>query len=136
MSGDRALMADYHKLRVWQTSHKLVEHIYKLARRVAKGGEGDLARQMKRAAGSVPANIVEGSGHDSRKEFARFLRYAAASAAELEEHLVQAVDVGALYLWHVAPALERNTQNRKMLRGLIKRVDPDGDNEMVGLSNP
>lgn len=123
-------MADYHKLRVWGTSHRLAKHIYKLSRRVAKGGEADLAKQMKRAAGSVPANIVEGSGHDSRKEFARFLRYAAASAAELEEHITLAVDVGALYRWHVAPALKRNTENRKMLRGLIKRIDPDTDEDI------
>ena len=120
-------VADYHNLRVWGTSHRLAKHINKLSRRVAKGGETELAKQMKRAAGSVPANIVEGSGHDSRKEFARFLRYAAASAAELEEHITQAVDVGALYQWHVAAALQQNTENRKMLRGLIKSVDPDAD---------
>ena len=123
-------MADYHKLRVWATSHRLVKHIYKLSRRVVNGGDADLARQMKRAAGSVPANSVEGSGHDSRKEFARFLRYAAASAAELEEHITTAVDVGLLYPWHVAPALKRNSENRKMLRGLIKKVDPDSDGEI------
>ena len=122
-------MADYHKLRVWDRSHRLVKHIYKLSRRVAKRGDYDLARQMRRAAGSVPANMVEGSAHDSRKEFARFLRYAAASAAELEEHITEAVDVCVLYPWHVAPALKRNTDHRKMLRGLIKRVDPDLDDE-------
>ena len=122
-------MADYHKLRVWSSSHRLAKHVYKLSRRVAKTGETELAKQMRRAAGSVPANIVEGSGHDSRKEFARFLRYSAASAAELEEHITLAVDVGALYPWHAEPALKRNTENRKMLRGLIKRVDPDPDDK-------
>lgn len=40
-----------------------------------------LRNQMVRAAMSIPANIVEGSGQESRLEFGRFLRYAANSAS-------------------------------------------------------
>ena len=125
-------MADYRKLGVWQRSHRLVKHVYKLSRRVRREGHAELASQMKRAAGSVPANIVEGSEFKSRKEFARFLRYAAASAAELEEHVTLTKDVEALFDWHAGPALKHNAETRKMLRGLIKKVDPDSDDSGSG----
>ena len=40
--------------------------------------------QIIRAASSIPMNIVEGSGQDSRKEFVRFLHSSLNSAYELE----------------------------------------------------
>ena len=118
-------MADYRKLRVWQRSRKLTKHVFKLARKVKKAGEPELAAQMKRCVVSVPSNIAEGSEHASRKEFARFLRYSLASAAELETQLIIATDVEALYEWHGGAALRQNDGTMRMLKGLIKRIDPD-----------
>ena len=71
---------------------------------------------------SVPANIVEGSGQESRLEFGRFLRYAANSANELEYHLMIARDIKAITLTDFAGLHSRTVEVRKMLRGLIKRV--------------
>jgi len=44
----------------------------------------DLARQMKRAAYSIPFNIVEGSARDTDKDFAHFLDQSLGSIMELE----------------------------------------------------
>ena len=77
---------------------------------------------MVRAAMSIPANIVEGSGQESRPEFGRFLRYAANSANELEYHLVVARDIKAITLTDFAALSSRTVEVRKMLRGLLKRV--------------
>jgi four helix bundle protein len=41
----------------------------------------------KRAAMSIPANIVEGKRQDSERNFARFLHYSLNSAYELEYHI-------------------------------------------------
>jgi four helix bundle protein len=77
---------------------------------------------MVRAAMSIPANIVEGSGQESRREFGRFLRYAANSANELESHLMIARDTSAISLNDYVALASRTVEVRKMLRGLIKRV--------------
>lgn len=77
---------------------------------------------MVRAAMSIPANIVEGSSQDSRREFGRFLRYAANSATELEYHLMLARDIKAISLTDFSSQIDRTVEVRKMLRGLIRRV--------------
>jgi four helix bundle protein len=46
-----------------------------------------LRTQMIRAADSIAANIVEGCGASTRREFARFLEISIKSAIELEYHL-------------------------------------------------
>jgi len=120
-------MADYRKLKVWERSRKLTKHVFKLAAKVKKAGHPELATQMKRCAVSVPSNIAEGSERSTRKEFALFLHYSLASAAELENQLVLATDVEALYQWHVSSALNQNAGTMKMLKGLIKKVDPDAE---------
>jgi four helix bundle protein len=77
---------------------------------------------MVRAAMSIPTNIVEGSSQDSRREFGRFLSYAANSATELEYHLMIARDIRVISLNDFAALVRRTVEVRKMLRGLLKRV--------------
>ena len=72
---------------------------------------------------SIPANIVEGSGQESRREFRRFLLYAANSATELEYHRMMARDVQLIGLTDYAALAGRTIEVRKMLRGLVKRVE-------------
>jgi four helix bundle protein len=71
---------------------------------------------------SIPANIVEGSGQESRREFGRFLHYAANSSTELEYHLIIARDIRAISLNDFAALVSQTVEVRKMLRGLTKRV--------------
>jgi len=47
----------------------------------------ELARQMQRAAISVPSNIAEGSERDSDGDFIRFLRISKGSCGELRTQL-------------------------------------------------
>jgi four helix bundle protein len=115
-------MSDYRKLRVWPKAFVLAKIVYKLAIRARKEGHTDLADQMKASGGSIPFNIAEGSGHHSRKEFARFLTYSVASSCELESQLEFARDIRVISYaeWH--KTTERTTEVRRMLRGLIKKL--------------
>ena len=77
---------------------------------------------MIRAAMSVPANIVEGRAQQSEKEFARFLNYAVGSAAELDYHLLIAKDIHAISEKEYWKAEAAVSEIRKMLRGLLKKL--------------
>jgi four helix bundle protein len=75
---------DFRKLQVWQKSHQLALDIYRLTIDFPKSEQFGLTRQMRRAAVSIPANIAEGCGRETEREFQRFLHIAAGSANELE----------------------------------------------------
>jgi hypothetical protein len=68
-------MADFRKLRVWQAAQALAIEAYRFSAKMRGARSATLADQLTRAAMSVPTNIVEGSAHESAREFVRFLRY-------------------------------------------------------------
>lgn len=116
-------MGDYRDLRVWHEARVLAKRARKVAAGMTGGENAELRNQLTRAAMSVPTNIVEGSAHDSPREFARFLRYARASASECEGHLVLASDfelVGDVDFKSLSKSIEAV---RKMLCGLIDKLD-------------
>ena len=89
-------MQDYRKLTVWLKAHRLTLKVYGATHSRATQRHTALISQIRRAAMSVPANIAEGCGKESRRELGRFLEIAIGSATELEYHLVLARDLQLL----------------------------------------
>jgi four helix bundle protein len=89
-------MQNFKNLQVWEKSHALALAVYKATRSFPKEEVYALTSQLRRAAGSVPANISEGCGRGGDPEFGRFLQIAMGSACEMEYHLLLAHDL--LYL--------------------------------------
>jgi four helix bundle protein len=77
---------------------------------------------MIRAAMSIPANIVEGRGQKSERDFARFLGYSLNSSSELEYHLVVARDIRAITLSDFMSLHAQLIEVRKMLYGLLRSI--------------
>jgi 23S rRNA-intervening sequence protein len=65
-------MSDFKRLIVWRKSHALALAIHRAAARIRGVMYSSLRSQMVRAALSIPANIVEGRGQRSDREFARY----------------------------------------------------------------
>jgi four helix bundle protein len=119
-------MANFAKLRVWNKAHALALNVHRLAATIRGSANSSLRNQMTRSAMSIPANIVEGRGQTSPKEFARFLSYALNSSSELEYHLVVARDLGLIAESHFRSLSDQIVDVRKMLYGLTKRLaNPD-----------
>ena len=116
-------MADYKRLQVWRKAHALALNAHRAATSIRGSQYLALRSQIIRSAMSVPANIVEGRAQRSDREFARFLRHAAASASELEYHLLAAGDVGALDQSTATQLGAQVDEVIRMLRGLIARLD-------------
>jgi four helix bundle protein len=90
-------MRNYNNYKVWIKSHELVQFIYKDIVHVLPIGERfELTKQLKRAAYSVPFNIVEGSGRNSEKDFAHFLDISFGSILEVEYCCLLAKDLSYL----------------------------------------
>lgn len=74
----------YERLIVWQKADILAFAVYQSTHSYPKSELYGLTSQVRRAALSVPTNIVEGYARNSKKEFRRFLSIALGSLAELK----------------------------------------------------
>ncbi len=77
-------MNRYEKLDVWHKAIELTKDIYHLSNQFPEDEKFGLISQIRRAAVSIPANIAEGSGRNSNKEFNHFLGIASGSCSEVE----------------------------------------------------
>ena len=74
---------DHRKLRVFHDAHRLTLSIYKNTRAFPRDEWFGIRAQMRRAAVSIPTNIVEGSARRSTREYLNSLNIARGSAGEL-----------------------------------------------------
>lgn len=77
-------MAKYRDLIVFQKADDLAFRIYKLTETFPKSETFGLISQLRRAAVSIPTNIVEGYARKGKKEVSQFINIALGSLAETE----------------------------------------------------
>ena len=85
---------DYRELIVWQKAMELVEVVYRMMRVFPADERFRLCDQLSRAVISIPSNIAEGNGRESKAEYARFLGIARGSLYETETQLEIAKRLG------------------------------------------
>jgi len=76
-------MRDHRRLRAFLLSDEIAIEVYAITRGFPKEEMYGLTSQMRRAAVSVPSNIVEGCGRESYADLLRFLDIALGSLREL-----------------------------------------------------
>ena len=116
-----ASMQSFRRVEAWRKAHALLLNCNRVLRRFPSQ-YGSLRTQLRRAAESLPTNIVEGRGCATDKEFARFLQISSRSCDELEYHLLVAHDYAVLETsdWR---SLTADTQEaRRMIIGLRQKV--------------
>jgi len=118
MKGDHMAIRSFKDLVVWQKSIELIEEVYRLSASFPKQETYGLSSQLQRVAVPIAANIAEGSGRNSTKEYIHHLAYSLGSLAEVETYLVVCVKLGYAARKSVS-SLETNAdQIGKMLRSL------------------
>jgi four helix bundle protein len=87
---------NWTELVVWQASHELVLELHPFLQTLPADERFALADQIRRAAYSVPANIVEGHSKASLKDFNKFLYIARGSIEEIKYFLLLSRDLNYL----------------------------------------
>ena len=86
-------MHNFKELKVWQKARKLVKEIYLILKSFPEDEKYGIVSQIKRASVSIPANIAEGTGRNTDKDFSRFLDIATGSSFELETLIILSLDL-------------------------------------------
>jgi four helix bundle protein len=113
----------YRDLRVWQQAMDLCESCYRITAQFPRDEMYGLSSQIRRACVSIPANIAEGYGRNSKGAYAQFLRVAQGSLKELETHLILSARLGLAGEAATEPLLESCDSLGRMLWSLIGSVE-------------
>jgi len=81
-------MRPHESLDVWKKAIDFVVEVYRITDEFPKEEKFGLTSQIRRAAVSIAANIAEGAGRKSTKEFLNFLSISQGSASEVETELL------------------------------------------------
>ena len=113
----------YKDLKVWQKSLNFADQIINLIDEIESSRKHyRLFEQMESAVTSIPMNIAEGKGRNSRKEFTQFLYYARGSLYETTTLL----EIFKLRGWinqNQFDTLEQQSiEIAKMINGLIRTL--------------
>ncbi|HEY0080289.1 MAG TPA: four helix bundle protein [Pyrinomonadaceae bacterium] len=83
----------FEDIQAWQKARQVTRMIYEITSQDRFAKDFGLRDQIRRASVSIMANIAEGFGRHSDKEFANFLNMAHGSASEVQSHLYVALDL-------------------------------------------
>lgn len=77
-------MVDFRTLDIWKRSHKIPLFIYKTSSNFPKSETFGITSQIRRASLSIPTNIAEGCGYNSKLQLKRFLTISMGSCSEVD----------------------------------------------------
>jgi four helix bundle protein len=109
-------------LSVWQKAVDLTTEVYRITRHFPDEEEFGLTAQFRRAAVSIPANIAEGWGRGTTRDYTRFLLISRGSLMELETHGVISTRLGYLSKEEMAGLNMQVGEIGRMINGLIQSL--------------
>jgi four helix bundle protein len=115
-------MRNHNQLKAFQLADELTILIYGITRDFPKEEIYGLTQQIRRAAVSVPSNIVEGCGRESIVEYHRFLDIAYGSLKELHYQCTIADRLGYIKDATMEGLELRFVETEKVLGALLRSL--------------
>lgn len=115
-------MNQFKNLKVWQASVDLAVEVYSITSKFPDKERFGLVSQINRSVVSIPSNIAEGAGRNSKKEFNNFLGIASGSLSELETQLIISNKLNYLSDETLSVVIEKIHPIHKMIYSLQKKL--------------
>ena len=115
-------MRNFKDLIVWQKGMDLAEMVYTLTQKLPNTEKYGLISQINRCAVSIPANIAEGCGRNTDKEFYQFLCISLGSSFELETDILLAIRIKQLSEEAPKEVIHLLAEVQKMLQALMAKL--------------
>jgi len=113
----------FEDIQVWQKARELNKEICAITKDSHFSKDFSLRDQIRRASVSIMANIAEGFGRRSKKEFANFLNMAHGSAAEVQCHLYVALDQNYLGQKDFEMLYDKVEEVSKLIQGFMNYLN-------------
>lgn len=84
----------FEDIQAWQRARELTVRIYRICGTNDFTKDYELRGQIRRSSTSIMANIAEGQGRRTDRDFAHFLNISLGSVAETKSHMYLAMDLG------------------------------------------
>ncbi len=114
-------VSNYQNLIVWRKAMDLAKEVYAIVKLLPKEELFALSDQIRRAVVSIPSNIAEGCGRESKSQMKNFLRIAKGSAAELETQLLLCKEIGYVDDVKLKMSLDLLDEISRMIRSLMQK---------------
>lgn len=115
-------MRNFRKWEVWKNGKVLVKEVYLITANFPDSEKFSLSNQMRRASVSIPANIAEGAGRNTDKDFRSFLYNALGSAFELETLIELSFDLEFISKEQYDPVFDKINHVQRQLNSLINKI--------------
>lgn len=102
----------------------LVTGIYETTKEFPKEEIFGLTSQLRRCAVSIPSNIAEGYGRQSKKEFSRFVNIAIGSLFEFQTQIEIAKNINYLNETKFKTLYENSRELEAMLISFYRKISP------------
>lgn len=116
-------MNKFEDLHIWKKSMDLVEYVYLVSKELPNEERFGLISQIRRCSVSIPSNIAEGAGRNSKKEFVHFLSIANGSTSELKTQLLLSLRLNFTTKEKIEPLINLCNEIQKMNRSLQNKLN-------------
>jgi len=110
-------------LKIWNKAMDIAVKTYLLSADFPNEEKFGLTSQIRRSAVSVPSNIAEGAGRNTKGEFKNFLGIASGSSYELFTQLILSYKLKLVRKDLVDPIISEVLEVQKMNYALIKSLE-------------
>src|ERR1051326_6004093 len=118
-------MRDYTKIEAWKLADDLTVAIYDRTRSFPREEMYGLTSQLRRSSYSVPANIVEGSSRESKRDYLHFLYIARGSLSETQYFIHLSGRLSYLSSEEAERLRQRTKHVFGCIHGLIRAVEKE-----------
>jgi len=113
-------MRDHKRLKAFEMADSIALEVYRLTASFPKEEVHGLISQIRRAAVSVPSNIVEGCSRESQADYKRFLEIAFGSLKELRYQITLSARLDYIAGSRAAEFDAKLDETEKVLGALIR----------------
>lgn len=112
----------FEDILAWQKAREATRKVYEITAQGSFSKDFGLRDQIRRSSVSIMANIAEGYGRRSDKEFSNFLNIAHGSVPETQSHLYVALDLSYISEPDFNDLYRLYDDDSKMIMGLTKHL--------------